>query len=67
MKAALRRPQRVIRSSEVGGDTVAWVWVAAESWNGGCSFIKHLQDNLPSLHFSSIKNVPPLLLDRRRL
>lgn len=26
--------------------------------DGGCPFIKHLQDNLPPLSFSFIKNVP---------
>lgn len=26
--------------------------------DGGCSFIKQLEDNLPPLSFSSIKNVP---------
>ena len=52
----------------MGWDRVAWVWVAAESWNGGSSFITHLQDNLPTLYFSlHQKNVPLLLLGRRRL
>lgn len=42
----------------VGGDRVSWMWVGAKSLDGGCSFIKHLEDNLPPLSFSSIKNVP---------
>lgn len=55
MKAALQHPQRVIRSS-------GWVGIGLPGcgWlrKAGRSFIKHLEDNLPLLLFSIVKNVP---------
>lgn len=55
MKAAPRCPQRVIKSSGWVGKKGGLGVGGCRELDGGCSFIKHLQDNLPSLSFSSIK------------